>query len=476
MFVSRLHHLSRRAFLRRSSQLACTSAALPIALNLAAIGEAAAFDATDYKALVCVFMLGGNDHDNTVVPLDDTSHARYVAARQSLAVQKAQLAATALTPSTPLPDDRRYALHPRLGGLATLFNAGQAAVVLNVGPLVVPITRKQYAGGDRATYPLPPKLFSHNDQTLVWQSQRPEGSTEGWGGRIGDLALASNSRSLFTCISVAGQGVLLSGRDALAYRIAADGAIPIHAVQGPVYGSSAVRDAMLALLTKGERGGILEDEYADVTSRSMLAETQVRSATQGVTLGTSFPPSYIGTQLSTVARLIGGRQQLGATRQVFMVQLGGFDHHGGLAGSHPRLIGEIGDAMTAFHAAMAELGLADKVTSFTASEFGRTLSNNGDGTDHGWGSHQLVVGGAVKGQRFYGTAPPVSTGNTDAPEDQWHVGQGRLLPTTSVDQFAATLARWFGVADNELDNILPNLRHFDTTIGHLIYPRTLGFL
>ena len=170
------------------------------------------------------------------------------------------------------------------------------------------------------------------------------------------------------------------------------------------------------------------------------------------------------------------RGALGNKRQVFLVSIGGFDLHDNLIAQHPTLLGRVSDAMTAFYNATVELGVADKVTSFTASDFGRTLASNGDGSDHGWGSHHFVVGGAVKGQAFYGTPPPVSVGNTSAPEDQWHVGQGRLLPSTSVDQYAATLAQWFGVADAELAGILPNLKHFGAAAARADYPSNLGFM
>ena len=177
-----------------------------------------------------------------------------------------------------------------------------------------------------------------------------------------------------------------------------------------------------------------------------------------------------------VARLIGARSALGAKRQVFMVSIGGFDLHDNLIAQHPVLLGKVSDALTAFHAATTELGIASKVTAFTASDFGRTLASNGDGSDHGWGSHHFMVGGAVKGKAFYGTPPPVSIGSSTGAQDQWHVGQGRLLPSTSVDQYAATLASWFGVADSELNGILPNLRHFGTAAGRPDYPANLGFM
>jgi uncharacterized protein (DUF1501 family) len=465
---------SRRAFLRRSGQLALSGTALPFALNLAAIGEAAAFNATDYKALVCVFLYGGNDYANTVVTYDDASYNAYAAIRGGagqggggIALPKAALAPTLLSPATPLANGRQYALHPAMSGLANLFNTGRAAVQLNVGPLVVPLTRAQYNSADRRTYPLPPKLFSHNDQQSVWQSSSPEGSTVGWGGNMGDLALSSNGNSLFTCISVAGNAVFMSGDSALQYQVSTNGAVKINAATSNVYGLAAVKDALAALVQQ-PRTHVLENEYNKVTRRALTAESLITSGIGGVTLATPFPPNNpLGDQLRMVARLIGVRAALGAKRQVFFVSLGGFDLHDNLIAQQPGLMTRLSDGLAAFYNATVELGVADKVTAFTASDFGRTLSSNGDGSDHGWGSHHFMVGGAVKGRAFYGTPPPVSIGNTSAPEDQWHVGQGRLLPSTAVDQYAATLARWFGVADSELPGVLPNIGRFaGTDLGY----------
>jgi uncharacterized protein (DUF1501 family) len=475
---------NRRAFLRRSAQLALSGTALPFALNLAAMGEAAAFDATDYKALVCVFFYGGNDYANTVVTYDDASYNLYSAIRNGgagqaaggIALAKSALAPTLLNPTTPLAGGRQYALHPAMTGLANLFNAGRAAVQLNVGPLVVPLTKAQYSGSDRVNFPLPPKLFSHNDQQSIWQSSSPEGSTIGWGGNIGDLALASNGNSLFTCINVTGNAVFLSGDTALSYQVSTGGAVAINAVKNNVYGSSAVKAAMASLVQQ-PRTHILENEYNRVTTRAIGAEAQVSSGLAGVSLGTAFPGNNsLADQLKMVARLIGARNALGAKRQVFLVSLGGFDLHDNLIAQHPGLLGKVSDAMTAFYNATVELGVANQVTAFTASDFGRTLTSNGDGSDHGWGSHHFVVGGAVRGAAFYGTPPPVSVGSTAAAQDQWHVGQGRLLPSTSVDQYAATLATWFGVADAELGGILPNLRHFGAAAGRPDYPINMGFM
>jgi uncharacterized protein (DUF1501 family) len=492
IFIQPKKH-TRRAFLRRSAQLAISGTALPTAINLAAIGEAAAFNATDYKALVCVFLNGGNDHWNTVVPYDNTNYDLYSTIRGGganrtaggIALAQASLSNTILTPNTPLPGGKQYALHPSMTGLAGLFNAGQAAVQLNVGPLVVPVTKTQYQGFNRALYPLPPKLFSHNDQQSIWQSSSPEGSTIGWGGNIGDLALASNGgNSLFTCISVTGNAVFLAGDQALAYQVSTNGAVKINAITSNVYGSAAIKNAMRDLIQQ-PRTDALENEYNRVTQRSINAETTINGAIgsgAAAAGGPEFAPfaalptnNSLATQLKMVARLIAARNALTTKRQVFFVSIGGFDLHDNLIPNHIVNMQRVSDAMTAFYQTTANLGVAGQVTAFTASDFGRTLTSNGDGSDHGWGSHHFIVGGAVRGKTFYGTPPPISIGSGNAMEDQWHVGQGRLLPSTSVDQYAATLASWFGVEAAELNGILPNLRNFGQPAA-VDYPTNLGFL
>ena len=383
---------SRRAFLRRSGQLALTGTALPFALNLAAIGEAAAFDATDYKALVCVFMYGGNDYANTVVSYDNTNYNLYSAVRGGgagqtaggIALARSALTPTLLAPTNALANGRQYALNPAMAGLAGLFNGGQAAVQMNVGPLVVPLTKAQYLGADRSNFPLPPKLFSHNDQQSIWQSSSPEGSTVGWGGNVGDLALSSNTNSLFTCINVTGNAVFLAGDSALSYQVSTSGAVPINGVKNNVYNSAAVKTAMTSLVQQS-RAHPLENEYNKVTTRSIGAESQISSALSGVTLTTPFTAgNSLADQLKVVARLIAARASLGAKRQVFLVSIGGFDLHDNLIAQHPGVLGKVSDAMTSFYNATVELGVANKVTAFTASDFGRTLAFNGDGSDHGW--------------------------------------------------------------------------------------------
>lgn len=480
---------TRRAFLRRAGQLAMTGTAAPLALNLAAMGEAAAFNASDYKALVCVFLYGGSDYANTVVTYDDPSYNAYSAIRgggggQSaggIALAKADLAATLLQPATPLVNGRQYALHPAMSALAGLFNAGQAAVQLNVGPLSVPLTRAQYDSGNGLLYPRPPKLFSHNDQQSIWQSSAPEGARVGWGGSLGDLALSSNGgNSLFSCVSVTGNAVFLSGDSAFAYQVGLNGAVRINSLTGNVYGSPAVKQGMLELVQQA-RSHALENEYNRMTARAIGAESTISAALANVPAGNapfnSFPSANaLADQLKMVARLIAARATLGLKRQVFLVSLGGFDLHDNLISRQSSQLGLVSEAMTAFYNATATLGVANQVTAFTASDFGRTLTSNGDGSDHGWGNHHLMVGGAVRGRAFYGTPPPVSVGNTSAAEDQWHVGQGRLLPSTSVDQYAATLAKWFGVSDTELAGILPNLKNFGAAAGRPDYPANLGFM
>jgi uncharacterized protein (DUF1501 family) len=466
---------TRRAFLQRAAAFAATGTAAPLALNLSLLGEAAAIDANDYKALVCVFLYGGNDHANTLVHADAVRHARYAAIRGPLTVARGALNATLLNPSQALPDGQQFALHPSMPELASLFNTGRAAVLFNIGPLIAPLTKSQFYSGDQDRFPSPPKLFSHNDQASVWQASGPEGSTQGWGGRLGDLALAGNGGSLFTCISAAGSGVFVSGAQTLRYQVSTRGAVPMNPLNS-VFGFPGMAGVLRELTTE-ERAHVLEHEYNRIVARSVAAETSVNAALGGVSLGTPFPEgNSLAAELRVVARLIAARQALGVKRQVFLVSLGGFDHHDRLMTAHPGLLRRLSQALSAFQAAMIELGVADRVTTFTGSDFGRALTSNGDGTDHGWGGHQFVMGGAVRGQAFYGTAPAPSIGDTSAPDDQWHVGQGRLLPTTSVDQLAATLGRWFGANDNELQLVLPNLRHFGGSLAGISYPRDLGFM
>ena len=454
---------SRRAFLQRSSLLAMAGAAAPWALNLAAMSEAAAATATDYKALVCVFLYGGNDYGNTLVPYDDARYALYQGMRPSLAYTQAQLAATVLAPNVALTGGLQYAIAPELAPLLPLFNAGNLGVMLNVGTLVQPTTKAQYTSG--AT-PLPPRLFSHNDQQSVWQSSSPEGATSGWGGRMGDLFESGNGNAVFTCVNVSGNAVYLSGKTATQYQVSTNGPVALNGVAKPLFGSTACSAALQDLVT-ASRANVFENEYTRITARSLSAGGTLGAAlAAGPVINTPFPApgtNKLADQLELVARMISTADTVGAKRQVFFVSMGGFDTHDGLATVHPGLLSSVAQALSAFYAATVELGVASQVTTFTASDFGRTLTAN-DGSDHGWGSMHFMLGGAVNGGRYYGTPPVVANGGPD------DVGQGRLLPSTSVDQYAATLGAWLGISDTDLLTVLPNLGNWNAS------QRNLGFV
>ena len=427
----------------------------PLALNLAAIGEAAAQTtaAGDYKALVCIYLVGGNDYGNTLIPYDSVNYNAYRQIRGQLAYQQSALPGTVLTPRTALPDVRQMALAPELAPLMPLFNGGQLGLLLNVGPLVQPTTLTQYFNN---SVPLPPKLFSHIDQQTYWQAVGVQGGVSGWGGRIGDLMLSGNGTSMFTGMSIDGNALFLSGVNESQFDITASGPVMLREVSQPLFGSAACSQALQNLTTQA-RTNVLENAVTRMMRRGIAGNAQVASALRGVSaLKTSFDAgNSLATQLEMVAKLIAARNALGVKRQVFFVSLGGFDNHTMLLEDHPGLLAKVAGAMASFYSATVELGVANQVTSFTASEFGRTLSSNGDGSDHGWGSHHFVLGGAVQGQNFYGTLPATAV---NGPDD---VGQGRLLPSTSVDQFAAALAGWFGVSNSELATVLPNIGNFN---------------
>jgi uncharacterized protein (DUF1501 family) len=452
--VSKLSSLHRREFLKRASAVSVAGAAAPWALQLAAIGDAAAATAGgDYKALVCVFLQGGNDYGNTVIPYDGVNHQAYTAIRPTLAIGRDALAATALSPVVALPDGRQMALAPGLSAIKPVFDAGRLGVMLNIGTLMAPMTLAQYKSG---AVPAPPKLFSHNDQSSLWQSSNVEGARTGWGGRMADLMLSANGRAGLTCINVSGNAIFQAGDAAFQYLTGPGGKKPITGIGSQMFGSSACATLLKTLITE-QRTHAMEAELNRVTARSIELQSTLSTALAGgATLSTAFAADSLARQLKMVASLIAARSALGMTRQVYFVAMGGFDLHDALSSRHPALMQQVGGALASFDAALQELGVADQVTAFTASDFGRTLSSNGDGTDHGWGSHHFVMGGAVRGGRFYGTAPSVSV---NGPDD---VGQGRLLPTTSVDQLAATLALWMGVSASDLRTVLPNIGNFAT--------------
>jgi len=445
------HDADRRAFLLRACALGATGAAAPLALNLAALGAAAAQSAPpSYKALVCVFLYGGNDPFNTIVPVDDAAYRAYAAARTDIALRRDTLRATALRGKAAAPGGAQFALAPALAPLAPLYENGQMAVLLNVGPLVVPTTKAEYIS---ARVPLPPKLFSHNDQQSYWQALAPEGAASGWGGRLTDLFASANAQRTFTGITAGGSTVLLAGHKVAGYRVGINGSTPIELLHRDMYGSSACTALLRQLITQ-PREHLMERELSRIAAQSIDADTRLRAALADVAVPGDFG-SPLAQQLKIVARIIGARQALGARRQVFFVSQNGYDNHTGLNDTHPALLRELGQSLAVFQQALTALGVADQVTTFTASEFGRTLGSNGNGSDHGWGSHHLVLGGAVNGGRSYGTHPEIAL---DGPG---FVDNGRLLPTLAVDQLGASLGRWFGAGREELRLVFPNLKHFD---------------
>jgi len=454
--MSMIHDQSRRAFLKRSALLGLAGTATPFVTSLAAIGEAAAATASDYKALVCVFLYGGNDYANTLVPYDETSFAAYRTARANIGYQRDALAGSVLNPAVALPGGRAYALSPSMPEMSQLFAAGKMAVALNVGTLVEPTTKTQYAN---RTVKLPPKLFSHNDQQSFFQASTPEGATSGWGGRIGDVFQSGNGAAALTCINTSGNAVYLTGRSAIQYAVGTGGPVALLGGSRTLYGSSSALETLRGLMTT-EPGFAMASEHARISKRALDIQAQLSSALAGAPAA-NFPlfPSgnTLADQLKMVARMIAISQTLGLKRQVFFVSMGGFDLHDNLVAQHPGLLAKVSAAMKAFYDTTAAMGVANQVTSFTASDFGRTLQSNDDGSDHGWGGMHFVVGGAVRGQRFYGKAPIVGTNSSD------DVGQGRLLPTMSVDQYAATLAGWFGIDSGGLRTVLPNIGNYDAS-------------
>ncbi len=448
---------SRRELLRAASRLSLAGVATPWAVNLATLGAAAAQTApSDYKALVCIFMYGGNDHANTVVPYDNASYQLYAQSRTNLTLpQTALLPLT--TPNNASMSGRQVSLRSELQPLKTIYDAGKAAVLANVGTLVVPTNMTQYRA---RSVPLPPSLFSHNDQQSVWQTYdgRREGARVGWGGRAGDLLASSNQYPNFTCVSASGTAVFLSGQSTVQMQIGNSGGLAITALTGTtLFGSSSGPATARRLMTE-DRGNLLEKDYNTIVKRSAEAAQTLNSALTGFPATaapfSTFPNTGLGNQLRNVARMIAARQALGSHRQVFHVAIGGFDQHSGLINGHGGRMTEFADALAAFYQATVALGVADSVTAFTASDFGRTLDSNGEGSDHGWGGHHFIVGGSVKGGDLYGTWPDtVLRGAND-------VGRGNLLPTTSVVQYAAALATWFGISATQMPDVLPNSANF----------------
>lgn len=408
---------------------------------------------SDYKALVCVFLYGGNDANNLLVPYETAEYGVYQRGRSNLALPHASL-----LPITPTNTAGvRYGLHPAMTGVQGLFEAGQAALVANVGPLLAPTSKAQYQA---RSVPLPSGLFSHSDQQAAWQSG-VVGSLgrNGWGGRLTERLVAAGSHNRgYAALSVSGGNLWQAGDASLVpYKVGASGDFGFD-FYDPA-GTDALSAAIASTLAE-PRSHLFQQAWVDTMARSIDVQRVLSSALSGSSLATAFPNTGLGDQLQMIARLIAAHGSLGLSRQVFFASLGGFDTHGdNQLQRQQALFGELSAAITAFHAATVELGLGPQVSLFTASDFGRTLASNGQGSDHGWGSHQLVVGGGVAGRRIVGRFPDLTL---NGPDD---VGSGRWIPTTSVEQIGAELGGWLGASPTQVASVFTNLGAFDQNLG-----------
>lgn len=441
-------NISRRSFLKATGAV---GGALPWALNLASIADvAAATGAQDYKALVCVFLFGGNDHANTIIPYDTTNHQAYAKIRAGVAIDRAKV--LTLNSSLGLPSGTSYGLHPNLKNIQAMFNKQGLAIQLNVGTLFAPTSLAEYKN---KSVPIPPRLFSHNDQQSIWQASKPEGAIKGWGGAIAEATRASYGKSLFTSVSLHGNAVFLAGDDVSQYQCTGNGAIPIRAHKNNyLFGSKEAGDAFRSLINQ-KSNNLFKREIHNINQRSISAYSQLAPLKNTTVLGNFDADNRLAKQLKYVAQMIKENKTLGVKRQVFFVGVGGYDNHASLLADHSAKMTELDSALAAFNTAISGMGMSNQVTTFTASDFGRTLSSNGDGSDHGWGGHHFIMGGAVKGGRFYGQMPDMGLKTNE------DVGRGRLLPTTSVDQYATTFASWFGVSASDMSLIAPNIRNFN---------------
>lgn len=441
---------TRRALLRSSLGFA-GSAFASTALQLGYARQAAAAGSfNDYKAMVCILLAGGNDSFNMVVPNDDDQYAEYLAIRSDLALPRGDLLPLAGTTA----QGRSYAVHPGMAPVQSLFDGGELAVVANVGPLVDYVD----ALGVQNGAPVPLGVFSHSDQIQTWQTAVPYNRiAQGWGGRLADVCQDANAANGISMnISLAGSNVFQSGEVVSPYSIenTGDGAPRIAAYDdGSDFG--AFRKRMIDDLLAVEHANLLRAEYSNRLRNAISAgEVFIEAITAGQPFATQFSDNRYSQSLRQIARVIAARDGLGAVRQTFFVTIGGWDHHDDVLDNQANLLPVIAEGLREFRDALVELNVFDTVTTFTTSDFGRTLTSNGKGSDHGWGGHHLIMGGSVNGATIYGEYPELSQ---LSPLD---VGRGIYIPTTSVDEYFADIALWFGLPAANLEYVLPNVRTF----------------
>lgn len=443
--------MNRRRFIHAGSALSASG----LLGSLGALGAGEALGqsaASDYKALVCLFLFGGNDGNNTVVPTDNAGYAQYSAVRTSSS--GVNLTQAELLPIQPRSVSTPFGLHPNLKELQTLFQQNKVAVLANVGTLVGPTTRDQYKAGQR-----PDSLYSHSDQQTQWQtSMSSEISRTGWGGRLADRLAGQNANDFPVISSTSGVTLFTTGNSSTTLSVPTSGTFGLTGFNGTA--AANARLAALQQLLALDRENGLVTAASDITTKALslsaLVNPIISNSNSSIAGAFSGQNSSIAQQLLTIAKLIEARAATGAKRQVFFASLGGFDTHNNQLTTQQNLFGQLSPALKAFYDATVTLGVSDRVTTFTLSDFGRTFQPAaGGGSDHAWGNHQFIMGGAVKGGDLYGRFPTLVLNGPDDAEKE-----GRWVPTTSVDQYGATLASWLGASSTDLAAVFPNLAKF----------------
>ena len=453
---------TRRQFLKKSGKMGLSTAALLGSAQLGTMASASAQTNNDYKAMVCVLLAGGADSFNMLVPTDNAHYNEYKTTRTDLALQQSSL----LTLQNAQNNGRTLGLHPQLTGLQSMFNQGKVAFLSNVGTLVEPTSTQALANG---TARLPLGLYSHADQISQWQTSLPDTrSGTGWGGRMADIISSQNTNQRISMsISTSGANEFQSGIATDSFTINPSD-IPTPSLNHSIQQGDELSNAINQIYANGSFSNLFRRTYTKLFNDSISANAEFIAALKsGQAITTQFASDNFSQQLQVIARTIAANQILGVKRQTFFVTYGGWDHHDEVINSMNAMLKSLNDGLTSFQSAMQELGLDNSVTTFTTSDFARTLSSNGRGSDHGWGGNAMIMGGAVKGGKVYGTYPSLALNN---PLD---TGRGVLMPTTSLDQYFAELALWFGVSSGVLKDILPNVGRFYDPSGN---SAPIGFL